>query len=124
MEKWELIEKILFSEREKFRRSYKCINKNIFIREETIRLGIIVNALENIRDILHRHIIKLTKEHKEQGLEDTIKDTHEEAAVSVIKTKLRGNARNLISDESTISQIISKLETHVKGESVEVLSAR
>ena len=57
-------------------------------------------------------------------LVDAVKDTHEEAAVSVIKTKLRGNARNLISDESTISQIISKLETHVKGESVEVLSAK
>ena len=44
--------------------------------------------------------------------------------VSLIKTKLKGNTRNLIGEESTIKDIINKLKLTVKGESVEVLSAK
>lgn len=57
-------------------------------------------------------------------LVESIKSTHEAIAVSLIKTKLKGNARNLINNESTISEIISKLNCSVKGESVEVLTAK
>lgn len=57
-------------------------------------------------------------------LVDSIKDSHEQIAVSLIKTKLKGSARNLISQESTILEIINKLKLTVKGESVEVLSAK
>jgi len=45
-------------------------------------------------------------------------------AVNVIKTKLKGHARNLISTENTIQEIKDKLSRTVKGESVEVLSAK
>lgn len=55
---------------------------------------------------------------------ETIKETHETLAVNVIKTKLKGTARNLISSETTIQQIISKLRSTVKGETVGVLSAK
>lgn len=55
---------------------------------------------------------------------ETIKDTHETLAVNVVKTKLKGAARNLISSESTIQQIVNKLKSTVKGETVDVLSAK
>jgi len=55
---------------------------------------------------------------------DTIKGEHESLAVSVIKTKLKGHARNLISNEQTIAAIITQLSSAVKGESVEVISAK
>lgn len=57
-------------------------------------------------------------------LVDSLKDTHETIAVSLIKTKLRGHARNLINKETTIAQIIGKLKNSVKGESVDVISAK
>jgi len=55
---------------------------------------------------------------------DTLKGTHEPTAISLIKTKLKGHARNLISNEQTIAAIITQLSTAVKGESVEVVSAK
>lgn len=55
---------------------------------------------------------------------DTIKDNHETVAISLIKTKLVGTARNLISTEATIQQIINKLKSSVKGESVEVIQSK
>lgn len=58
------------------------------------------------------------------ALVDTIKGAHEASAVSLIKTKLKGNARNLINNEATIIEIINKLKATVKGESVEVISAK
>lgn len=58
------------------------------------------------------------------SLVDTIKGEHEATAIQLIKTKLKGHARNLISNEQTIAQIIAKLSSTVKGESVEVLSAK
>lgn len=58
------------------------------------------------------------------SLIDSIKGTHEATAVSLIKTRLRGSARNLISTENTIISIINKLKNAVKGESVEVLTAK
>lgn len=58
------------------------------------------------------------------NLVKAIQGTHESTAVSLIKTKLKGTARNLISSENTINEIIQKLKTSVKGESVEVLTAK
>lgn len=58
------------------------------------------------------------------NLVDGLKGSHEEVAVNLIRTKLKGNARNLIDNEPTIPQIIAKLSGSVKGESVEVLSAK
>lgn len=55
---------------------------------------------------------------------ESIKGDHEQLAVSIIKTKLKGAARNLIGNETTISQVISRLKGNVKGETVEVLSAK
>lgn len=58
------------------------------------------------------------------SLIDTLKGTHETVAITLIKTKLKGNARNLLENESTIQEVIGKLSGSVKGESVEVLSAK
>ena len=58
------------------------------------------------------------------NLLDTLKGTHEQTAISLIKTKLKGNARNFISNEQTIAAIITTLSSVVKGESVEVISAK
>lgn len=55
---------------------------------------------------------------------NSVKGTHESVAVELIKTKLKGTARNLISSESTIQEIIGKLQISVKGESTEVLTAK
>jgi len=55
---------------------------------------------------------------------ESIKGEHEELAVSIIKTKLKGVARNLIGNETTITEVISRLRGNVKGETVEVLSAK
>jgi len=57
-------------------------------------------------------------------LVNSIKETHESTAVQLIKTKLKGNARNLISNENSIAQIISTLSNTVRGESVEVITAK
>lgn len=57
-------------------------------------------------------------------LVESIKETHENIAVNVIKTKLKGSARNLISNESTIVSIKTTLKQVVKGESTEVLTAK
>jgi len=51
------------------------------------------------------------------GLLDTLKCTHETTAISPIKTKLKGHARNLISNEQTIAALITQLSNAVKGES-------
>jgi len=58
------------------------------------------------------------------GLLDSLKSTHETTAISLIKTKLKGHVRNLISNEQTIAAIITQLSSAVKGESVEVISAK
>ena len=46
------------------------------------------------------------------------------SAVFLIKTKLKANPRNLVGEESSIVDIINKLKVAVKGELVEVLSAK
>lgn len=58
------------------------------------------------------------------GIVDSIKETHEVLAVNLVKTKLKGTARNLINSETTLAEIVSKLKGSVKGESVSVLSAK
>lgn len=58
------------------------------------------------------------------GLVDSIKETHEAVAVSLVKTKLKGTARNLINSETTLADIVAKLKVSVKGESVNVLTAK
>lgn len=228
MDKWELLQKLISSEKENFRRAYKCINKNIYVRPETVRkhLNTIISSLETIREVAYKNREKFTKDHKEEVLEvywnlrdqlvrildkyninqtiphsieeplkidtniilpsggsekfapiseeetdsdseefgdkikmaqtvieflntasklicdfdgkpenlrtfldsiqlvDSLKGTHEQVAVSIIKTKLKGTARNLIDNESSIAEIVNKLKNSVKGESVEVLSAK
>lgn len=55
---------------------------------------------------------------------DKIKDTHEELAVSLIKSRIKGHTRYLITNESTIAEIMDKLKKSIKGESVELLTAK
>lgn len=55
---------------------------------------------------------------------ETIKETHENIAISLIKTKLTQSASTLITDESTIQAIKSKLLANVKYESPQSISAR
>jgi len=54
----------------------------------------------------------------------SLKESHEALAVKLIKTKIKGHARNLIDNENSISEIIEKLKNKVKGESVDVISAK
>lgn len=55
---------------------------------------------------------------------ELITGEHEVLAVSIIKSRLKGAARNLIGNETTITEVISRLKSNVKGETVEVLSAK
>lgn len=55
---------------------------------------------------------------------ETIKETHENIAISLIKTKLTHSASTLITTESTIEAIKSKLVASVKYESPQSISAR
>jgi len=55
---------------------------------------------------------------------ESIKGEHEQLAVSIINKTLKGVARNLIGNETTIAEVISRLKNNVKGETVEVLSAK
>lgn len=57
-------------------------------------------------------------------LVDTIKETHEAVAINLVKTKLKGAARNLISTETTLQAVVEKLKTSIKGETVDVVTAR
>lgn len=57
-------------------------------------------------------------------LVNSIKESHEAIAVSLVKTKLKGSARNLISNEDSLTRIIDTLKNSVKGESVEVITAK
>lgn len=58
------------------------------------------------------------------NLVNLIKDTHEAVAVNLIKSKLTGTARNLITDENSISAIITKLQQSVKAESTQAVTAK
>jgi len=58
------------------------------------------------------------------NLVNFLKESHEALAVNLIKTKLKGHARNLIDNENSTSEIIEKLKNKVKGESVDVISAK
>lgn len=71
MDNWELINKIISSEKENFRKSYKCINKNIYVRPETVRkhLNVIISSLESIREIICKYKEKFTTIHKNETLE-------------------------------------------------------
>jgi len=57
-------------------------------------------------------------------LANTLKESYEALAVNLIKTKLKGHARNLIDNKNSISEIIDKLKNKVKGKSVDVISAK
>jgi len=57
-------------------------------------------------------------------LVELIKETHEAVAVNLVKSKLKGTARNLITNETTLAAVRLKLKSAVKGESVEVLTAK
>lgn len=43
---------------------------------------------------------------------------------SIIKSRLKGVARNLVENETTIAEVISRLKSNVKGVTVDVLSAK
>ena len=60
------------------------------------------------------------------GLEtiDMLKGEHEALAVSLIKSKLKDSAIQLITTESSISTIINTLKNSIKGESVGNLTAK
>lgn len=58
------------------------------------------------------------------SLVDSIKETHDTVAVNLVKTKLKGAARNILTTETTLQEVIVKLRTTVRGESVDVLSAK
>lgn len=58
------------------------------------------------------------------SLVDSIKEGHETVAINLEKTKLKGKARNLVTNESTLSSIIEKLKSTVKGESTELIAAK
>ncbi|XP_037952485.1 homeobox protein 4-like [Teleopsis dalmanni] len=55
---------------------------------------------------------------------DELKGEHERLAVTLIKTKLKGTARQIITTENSILAIINALKTNIKGESVAVLTAK
>ena len=58
------------------------------------------------------------------SLADSIKDTHNEVAINLVKIKHKGSACKLFSQESTLQEIITKLKTTVKGESVDIMVAK
>lgn len=100
----------------------KAENKNILTMPQTI-----VEFLGTAAKILPTfdgNSVNLQSFIDALSLLDTIKDTHEAVAVNLVKTKLTGTARNLISTETTIADIIAKLKSTVKGESVEVIQSR
>ena len=55
---------------------------------------------------------------------DTLKATHEGTVVEVIKTRLMGNARTLITTENSIKEIANTLKKSTKGETTEVITAK
>jgi len=58
------------------------------------------------------------------GLAATFKEDHEVVLVQLVKTKLVGKARHLVTNESTLEEIIAKLKATVKGESTELITAK
>lgn len=58
-------------------------------------------------------------------LVDSVCDGHGAIAINLVKTKLRGTAINLLKGtEANLTQIIDSLKSNVKGESVDVISAK
>lgn len=55
---------------------------------------------------------------------NNVKGDYEHVVVSVIKSKLKGDARRLITNEKTVAEVIQTLTTKVKGESTDSLSAK
>lgn len=58
------------------------------------------------------------------NLVNLIKSTHDEVAVSLIKSKLTGTARNLITTENTIAEIVAKLKSSIKSEDTQAVTAK
>lgn len=58
------------------------------------------------------------------SLTQTQAENHELTLIHLIKTKLVGSARNLITNENTVNAIIETLKSKVKGESSNVVSAK
>lgn len=58
------------------------------------------------------------------NLLNTIVGVHVAVAVSLIKTRLSGTARRLITNENTIDAIINTLQDRVKGESSQAVTAK
>lgn len=58
------------------------------------------------------------------SLLDTIKESNESIAVTLIKTKLLGTARNLINSENSIESIKATLVAKVKGNTTQAVTAK
>lgn len=58
------------------------------------------------------------------NLVDSIKDTHEEIAVSLIKTKISGKTQNIVSQLTSISEIKEAIKKNVTQESASTVSAK
>lgn len=57
-------------------------------------------------------------------MESQIENTHLATAISVIKTKLTGTSRSLITNENTIDAIITRLRSTIHGESTDVILSK
>lgn len=71
MDQWKITQKFIEVESDNIRRSYKCINQNRYIRQDTVKkhLDIITSSLENIREVIASTLPKFTTEHKKQALD-------------------------------------------------------
>jgi len=81
------------------------------------------NSASNLIPVFNGKAENLTSFIGALQVKESIKREHEQLAVSIIKTKLKGVAKNLIANESTVTEVIFILKSNVKGETVEVLSA-
>ena len=57
-------------------------------------------------------------------LVDSVKETHKKISTKLVKTKLKGGVRNTISSETTLQEVIVKLKKSIKGETVDMVTAK
>lgn len=72
MEQWELVCRIITTEKDNIVKAYKNVSRSRYIRQETVRkhTETIVNSLENIREVISKNLTKFTTEHREQLLDE------------------------------------------------------
>lgn len=106
-------------------------HEEIEVRNENNQIDIMPRTEDDILDkttkivpVFDGNINELQSFLDALGLIDRIKETHEMVAIEVIKTKLKGQARNLITNETTIQAVCAKLKSSVQGESSELLCSK